>query len=123
VPLDSQGIVKTLAAKLAGAELFGDTSEDPSSQVDPQPMPGASPPALHLSSPLAEELDRLTGAGMEILAALGQLAETRSDLFVDPGDKVARLLAITNEGQRNKPHCPGGRTKRRITPERRRKNR
>jgi len=70
------------------------------------PIAGAPMLVLRLSPRLREEVDRLIGGGMGIVAAIRRLAETRSELFVGPGDEIARLVATADTELRDEPHRP-----------------
>jgi len=110
IPWDSQGIAKTLAAKLVGAEVYTYDLEVPATEPQsvegpPQPRPSSSDmTCLRMSPALRQAVDALTKTGMEISAAVSQLAQTCPDLFSEPGDRVARLIVTAEDGQRDEPH-------------------
>jgi len=89
---------------------------------DMPPIAGAPMLALRLSPRLREEVDHLIGGGMGIVAASRLLAETRSELFVGPGDAIARLVATADTELRDEPRRPASNVTEGRAPRRRNQN-
>lgn len=97
LPSNTEGVVRALAAKYIGANIPAPTA---SAQEPYRPQAAENSAAdpgrlLQMSAPLREAVDQMTTDGVEILAAVRALSETRQDLFTSPGDRVALLIATS----------------------------